>query len=193
MLLFIILNFIKDIQKLIVFILIIIFFKYEINNLFSNLSAFIGRLKHIKYKDLEVREDLSEEKKEEFKEIKEEVETSNIDSLEEISKENFRLKLEKQFEYAFRIIYKTQINLLKLLKDTGEKPKQQIQIWYHNNVQLTFPGFNNWNLDNYLLFLKNINFIEEEYVTNNLKITKVGELFLMYIEKEKYDFTDKLY
>lgn len=103
----------------------------------------------------------------------------------------FKFKLEKHFEYTYRIIFRSQISLLlnlQILAD-GFSPIQINN--FFKNVQKTNPVFSSWTPDIYLNFLFSQNLIEKDRTTGKIKITAVGNLFLQYLDISRYDYNSE--
>lgn len=100
----------------------------------------------------------------------------------------FKFKLEKHFEYTYRIIFKSQINLLlKMQAITDGFSPLQIGS-YFQDIQNSFPILKNSSADQYLKFVLDQNLIDRDSTTGKIKLTPIGNLFLQYIILNQYNF-----
>jgi arsenate reductase-like glutaredoxin family protein len=99
----------------------------------------------------------------------------------------FKLTIEKHFEYTYRLIFLSQIQLLQNLQ-TMSDGFSQIQLEeYFQNVQKSFIVFSSWNSNIYLKFLYDQNLVIKDNITGKTKITTIGELFLNYLIISRYN------
>lgn len=142
-------------------------------------------------------------KKEEGKEIKKfEVKDRDVNEIEKLieqkeseikdkDKQIFKLTIEKHFEYTYRLIFRSQINLLQNLQTiTDGLPVLQIETHFQNTKKL-FDVFKPWNLETYLKFLFDQNLIQRDNITGKIKLTNVGDLFLRYIVINGYNINSE--
>lgn len=105
--------------------------------------------------------------------------------LEQLSSKSLQL----EFEQIYRLIFGSQIDLLKRFKDTpnfGESTKDTI--FFFVLTQRIFPVFASWTFTKYLNFLFTTNLI---YFENDCYfITDKGKAFLAYIEILHYPKKD---
>lgn len=99
----------------------------------------------------------------------------------------FKLKLEKHFEYTYRIIFRSQISLLQSLQAFTDG-FSIIQVTQHfENTKKLFEVFNNWTIDGYLKFLYDQNLIQKDLLTSKVTITSIGDIFLKYLVLNNYN------
>jgi hypothetical protein len=100
----------------------------------------------------------------------------------------FKFKIEKHFEYTYRIIFRSQIILLSGLRAISDG-FSMIQIISHlNNAKKAFPILKDSREELYLKFLFDQNLIEKYLVTSKVRLTNIGDLFLQYIALNQYDY-----
>jgi hypothetical protein len=100
----------------------------------------------------------------------------------------FKLTLEKHFEYTYRLIFRSQIQLLQNLQVIGDGFSILQLEEYFQNIRNTFTALSNWNLESYLKFLYDQNFIARDNLTGKVKLTPIGDLFLKYLIINSYNF-----
>jgi|GEM_PF-6109749 len=100
----------------------------------------------------------------------------------------FKLTIEKHFEYTYRLIFRSQIQLLQNLQTVDGFSVIQLDA-YFQNIKNTFPAeFIHWDSNLYLKFLYDQNLIFKDAVTGRVKITQIGDLFLKYLIINVYNF-----
>jgi hypothetical protein len=103
----------------------------------------------------------------------------------------FKLTIEKHFEYTYRIIFRSQIQLLQNLQAISDG-FSIIQLENHfQTVKNSFVALSTWNIDLYLKFLYDQNLIIKDGVTGKIKITAIGDLFLKYLIISGYNFNNE--
>lgn len=129
------------------------------------------------------------------KDIEETIENKTKEEIQKLLNDNqdkdnqiFKFKLEKNFEYTYRIIFKSQIILLNSLQTiTDGFSRLQIDN-YLASIKRLFPVLASSATDQYLKFLFDQNLIEKDLITGKIKLTAVGNLFLMYMVVNQYNY-----
>ena len=124
---------------------------------------------------------------EQIAEIKEDLNKTKS-QIEDKDSQIFKLTLEKHFEYSYRIIFRSQIQLLQNLQALSDGYSIVQLEEYFQNIKNNYELLNNWNLDNYLKFLYDQNFIIKDQMTGKIKLSPIGDLFLKYLIVSGYNF-----
>lgn len=109
--------------------------------------------------------------------------------IEKLKKDLINAQIYLDFERIYRIIFGSQIDLLKRLRPifpSGEFSKDVILFFVF--TQRLFPVFTSWSFDQYLTFLFNVGLIS--FSSDQYLITEKGKAFLAYIEFLNYPKKD---
>ncbi|MDP1845320.1 MAG: hypothetical protein Q8L09_01060 [Candidatus Moranbacteria bacterium] len=167
------------------------YFRIELKQIFKN--GFFLKHGNTELNFPQVNQSPAEEKNNE--EIEKTTESKTQEEIQNLLDDNkdkdnqiFKFKLEKHFEYTYRIIFKSQINLLlKMQAITDGFPPLQIGS-YFQDIQKSFPILKNSSVDQYLKFVLDQNLIDRDSTTGKIKLTPIGNLFLQYIILNQYNF-----
>jgi predicted transcriptional regulator len=118
--------------------------------------------------------------------------TKDLENKESVIKDKdqqiFKLTLEKHFEYTYRLIFRSQIQLLQNLQILSDGFTVIQLNDYFENIKKNFVALSGWDSDLYLKFLYDQNLIIRDNVTGKIKITPIGDLFLKYLIISGYNF-----
>ncbi len=133
---------------------------------------------------------IENKKEDDIKLIKDNLEKKDSE-IKDKDQQIFKLTLEKHFEYTYRLIFRSQIQLLQNLQAISDG-FSSIQIESHfQNIRNSFSEFNAWSTDSYLKFLFDQNLLIKDNLTGKVKITVVGDLFLKYLIISGYNFINE--
>ena len=167
------------------------YFRIELKQILRNGFS----LKHgsIEFNFPQARQDPVKEKNN--NDIEKTVKSKNKEEIQRLlddnqSKDNqiFKFKLEKNFEYIYRIIFKSQIILLNNLQVITDGFSRIQLNDYLINIKKTLPVLANSTTEQYLKFLFDQNLVENDRVTGKVKLTVIGDLFLKYIVLNQYNY-----
>lgn len=184
-------KFVDSLKWVVATVWLVVYFRHELRSILKNGFSISDGKRTIA--TLPPEQDAP--KGEDNKDIEEIAENKTKEELQELYRDNenkdneiFRLKIEKSFEYTYRIIFKSQIVLLYKLQAINDGLSQLQVESYLIGVMNEFPALANSTIQQYLKFLFDQNLIERDNATNRVKLNPIGDLFLGYIEVNQYNY-----
>ena len=167
----------------------------------AELKKLLGRISEIKYSNasvvLQSQSGNTEDEKNNIAEIESsktvpeltKILATKDSEIKDKNEEAFKYKLEKHFEFTYRLIFKSQIYLLEKLQIIKEGiPMQKVYEHFDETKKQYHPTYEGWFPDTYLKFMFDQNLIEKDTLTGALKLTNIGDLFVNYLKINNYNY-----
>lgn len=112
---------------------------------------------------------------------------------EESNPEIEKLKKELEFEKIYSIIFGSQVDILKKIRDGNGSAGKGLVVFEFVHLKQFYPIYNSWSVDEFLgILLNNKLIVENQNIEKtSYQITQKGLDFLKYIEENNYN--DRLF